>query len=139
MAELKTKATRASVTSFLQAITPPQKRKDARLLAKLCREVSGKRPRMWGDSIVGYGSYHYKYDSGREGDFFRLGFSPRKHNLTVYLMPGYTDFGPLLKKLGKHKIGKSCLYIKQLEDINLETLHKMMQVAWKKMQQLYPA
>ncbi len=138
MAENKTQASKASVTQFINSVENPQRRKDAKVVAKIMREVSGKRPKMWGPSIVGYGEYHYKYDSGREGDFMRLGFSPRKAELVVYIMPGYSDYGPLLKKLGKHRKGKSCLYIRKLEDINLDVLKELIQAGWNDMLQRYP-
>ncbi len=88
-------------------------------------EVTGEKPAMWGTSIVGFGDYHYKYESGREGDFFITGFSPRKQNLTIYIMPGYRDYGSLMKKLGPHKLGRSCLYIRHLDDIHIPTLKKL--------------
>ncbi len=138
MADLKTKPTGASVAAFLNAVEDPNRRRDAKSIARLMKAVSGKRPQLWGPSIVGYGAYHYQYASGREGDYFRIGFSPRKQNLTIYLMPGYRDFGPLLKKLGKHKIGKSCLYLRSLEDVRLDVLEKMVQQSWDDMQRRYP-
>ena len=91
------------------------------------RQVTGEEPEMWGDSIVGFGSYHYKYASGREGDWFLVGFSPRKQNLTLYIMSGFDEYDQLLVKLGKHSTGKSCLYIKQIEDVDLDVLKKLVQ------------
>ena len=93
---------------------------------------------MWGASIVGYGQYHYKYASGRESDSFRLGFSPRKQDITIYIMPDYTDFAHILAKLGKHKKGKSCLYIKRLSDVNMTVLGRLLKAGWKDMQDKYP-
>ena len=125
MAENKTKATKASVTAFMNAIEDRQKRADARKVAAMMRRATGKRARMWGPSIVGYGTYHYKYESGREGDFMVAGFSPRKQALTVYIMAGFGRFDALLKKLGKYKTGKSCLYIKRLSDVDEAVLEKL--------------
>lgn len=122
MSENKTKGTEASVEEFLQQVDHPTRRSDSMALNALFQEVTGWKPRMWGPSIIGYGAYHYIYESGREGDFLATGFSPRKQNLSVYIMPGYTDFSDILAKLGKHKIGKSCLYINKLADIDLDVL-----------------
>jgi hypothetical protein len=105
---------------------------------KLFRELTGEKPVLWGPSIVGYGTYHYQYDSGREGDFLRIGFSPRKQNLTIYIMPGYSDYSSLLKELGKHKKGKSCLYVKKLEDIKMGVLKKIVRRGWQDMKKRYP-
>ncbi len=138
MAENKTKATKAGVTQFLNSIEPPQKRKDAKVIAKIMREATGNRARMWGANIVGYGQYHYRYDSGREGDFMRVGFSPRKQNLSVYVIPGFTGFTGLLRKLGKHKVGRSCLYINKLEDVNVDVLTQIIQKSVKIMDKKYP-
>lgn len=125
MSELKTKATNASVKTFLDAIKPDQKRTDARTLDKLMRRITGKKPKMWGASLVGYGTYKYKYESGHQGEWFITGFSPRKQNLVVYIMPGFETFKPQMKKLGKHKTGKSCLYINKLADVDLEILQEL--------------
>lgn len=133
MAELKTKKNTASVTAFLNRVTDEGKRRDAYVLLDLMRTVTKEQPTMWGSSIVGFGSYHYVYASGREGDWPLTGFSPRKQNLTVYIMPGFAEYGPLLKKLGKHKTGVSCLYIKTLDDIHLPTLKRLIQKSVKAM------
>lgn len=125
MAENKTKATRASVTTFMNSIDDTQMRADARKVAAMMRRATGKRAKMWGASIVGYGTYHYRYASGREGDFMITGFSPRKQALTVYIMPGFTPFDKLMAKLGKYKTGKSCLYIKRLSDIDEIVLERL--------------
>ncbi|MFP4438788.1 MAG: DUF1801 domain-containing protein [Chloroflexaceae bacterium] len=122
MAELKTQPNEQSVTDFLNAVTDAQKHQDCATILELMQEVTGEQPRMWGGSIVGFGSYHYKYASGREGDWFLTGFSPRKQNLTLYIMAGFDAYDELLQRLGKHKLGKSCLYIKRLADIDLATL-----------------
>lgn len=121
----KTRPTGASVRAFLDAIDDPERRADAKALAKLMRRVTGKAPRMWGPSIVGYGSTHYRYASGREGDWFVAGFSPRKQDLTVYGMSAFPRQAALLKELGKHKTGKSCLYIKRLADVDTAVLEEL--------------
>jgi hypothetical protein len=122
MAELKTQPNEQSVTDFLNAVTDTQKRQDCATILELMQEVTGEQPQMWGGSIVGFGSYHYTYASGREGDWFLTGFSPRKQNLTLYIMAGFDEYDELLQRLGKHKLGKSCLYIKRLADVDLATL-----------------
>ncbi len=123
--EPKTRQNDASVAGFLNAIEPAARRADAKALDKLMRKITGEKPQMWGTSIVGYGAYHYKYASGRQGDAMRVGFSPRKQNLTVYIMPGFSEYRGLLERLGKHTTGKSCLYIKRLSDIDLNVLEAM--------------
>ena len=138
MAENKTRPTRSSVAAFLNGIEDDRKRRAAKEIDKLFREITGEKPRMWGPSIIGYGTYHYKYDSGREGDFMRLGFSPRKQSLTLYIMPGFEQYDALLKKLGKHKTGKSCLYVKRLEDIDMDVLRALAQESWEEMNRRYP-
>lgn len=125
MAELKTKPNKASVKAFIDGVEDEQRRKDARAILKLMKEVTGKRPKMWGPSIVGFGSYHYKYASGREGDWFVAGFSPRKQNTTLYIMSGFKEHDKLLATLGKHKTGKSCLYINKLEDVDIKVLREL--------------
>ncbi len=122
MAELKTKASDASVSAFLQSVDGEQKRRDARDILALMKEETGKRPRMWGTSIVGFGRYHYKYQSGREGDWLVTGFSPRKQNLAVYIVPGFSRYSTLMNRLGKYKTGKSCLYLRRLGDVDQKVL-----------------
>lgn len=126
MAELKTKKTTASVGAFIDAIEDPQQRKDAAAIVKLMKKVTGAQPKLWGASIVGFGDHHYVYESGREGDWFIAGFSPRKANLTLYIMDGFSEYQKLLAKLGKHKTGKSCLYVKRLSDIDLGVLEELL-------------
>ena len=138
MAENKTKPTKASVTGFMNSIEDPQKRSDARKVAAMMRKATGKRARMWGPSIVGFGTYHYKYDSGREGDFMITGFSPRKQALSVYIMPGFSGFESLMKKLGKYKTGKSCLYIKRLSDVDGTVLGELIRGSVRHMREAYP-
>jgi len=125
MAEPKTKKSKASVAAFLNAIEDKQKKSDAKKIAAMMRKATSSRARMWGTSMVGYGSYHYTYASGREGDWMLVGFSPRKQNLVVYIMPGFKSFAVLMKKLGKFKTGKSCLYINKLEDVDESILQKL--------------
>lgn len=139
MAELKTQKNRKSVTQFLDAIEDEQKRKDAKLIHKLIREASGEKAAMWGESIVGYGSCHLRYDSGRELDWFLVGFSPRKQNLVLYITPGFTNYDPLMKQLGKHKTGKSCLYIQKLGDVDLDVLKTLIQQSTDHMRKRYTA
>lgn len=123
MAELKTKQTNKSVAAFIKGISDPDRRKDCETVAALMKNVTKSEPKMWGESIVGFGVYHYKYASGQEGDWPLVGFSPRKQNLTLYLMSGFDT--PLVKKLGKIKTGKSCLYINKLSDVDLSVLRQM--------------
>ncbi len=125
MAELKTKPTKHSVKDFIDAIEDEQLRKDCRTVSRIMKRVTKANPKMWGPGIVGFGSYHYKYASGREADWFLAGFAPRKQNLTFYIMSGFKNYNALLKKLGKHKIGKSCLYIKRLDDVDMDVLTQL--------------
>lgn len=125
MAENKTRPTDTSVAQFLGLTENPKRRADAFALDDLFRRVTGFEPKMWGPSMVGYGSYHYIYDSGRQGDFLATGFAPRKANLSIYIMPGYQDYSVILAQLGKHKTGKSCLYVNSLEDIDLDVLETL--------------
>jgi hypothetical protein len=131
MAELKTKPTNASVDKFLNNILDPVKREDSKTVTALMTEITGQKPKMWGPSIVGFGTHHYKYASGQEGDWPVVGFSPRKQNLTLYVM-GALDEDELLKKLGKHTTAKSCLYIKRLSDVHLPTLKRLIRLSVKK-------
>ena len=125
MAELKTKPTNQKVEDFLNTIEEEQKRKDAFALLEFFKEITGEKAVMWGPSIIGFGSYHYKYASGREADWMLTGFSPRKNNLTLYIMQGFDNYEHHLNQLGKHKTGKSCLYVKRLEDLDLDVLRKL--------------
>ena len=125
MAELKTKKNKESVTQFLNGIEDEKRRKDAKAVLKMMKEITGEKPSMWGPSIVGFGHYHYKYASGRENDWFKVGFSPRKTALTLYLMTGFNRYQELMAKLGKYKTGKSCLYIKKLEDVDNDVLREL--------------
>ncbi len=127
MAELKTKPTTQSVKDFIDATRDEQQRKDCRTVSRIMKRVTKANPKMWGPGIVGFGSYHYKYASGREADWFLAGFAPRKENLTLYIMSGFKKYNALLKKLGKHKIGKSCLYIKRLDDVDMDVLTQLIE------------
>ena len=137
MANVKTTKTGASVTGFIAAIDDPKQRADAKKLSSMMRAATGSRARMWGASIVGFGSYHYKYASGREGDWMLVGFSPRKQNISVYIMPGFDRFGALMKKLGKYKTGKSCLYIRRLEDVDEAVLEQLIRDSVEDMRARY--
>jgi hypothetical protein len=121
----KTVATDADVTAFLTSVENDTRRQDALALDALFRRVTGWSPRMWGPTMLGYGQYHYRYETGREGDFLATGFSPRKASLSVYVMPGYQDYAPILERLGKHKLGKSCLYINKLADVDTDALEEL--------------
>jgi hypothetical protein len=123
MAELKTRATRASVDKFLEGIRDEKKRADCYEILKIMKSATKAEPKMWGTSIIGFGDYHYVYESGREGDWFMTGFSPRVQNLTLYMMGGFD--AQLLKKLGKYKTGKGCLYINTLEDVDKKVLREL--------------
>ena len=125
MAELKTKATDASVEAFLHGVESEKKREDAFAILALMEEVTGEPPKLWGSSIIGFGSYHYKYASGHEGDACLTGFSPRKQNLVLYILAGFDQYDALLAKLGKYKTGKSCLYINKLADIDPDVLREL--------------
>lgn len=123
--EQKTKASDADVAAFLQAVPHPGRRADALALDAMFRQVTGFAPRLWGSGILGYGRYDYTYATGHSGTWMATGFSPRKANLTIYILPGYADFGGILARLGKHKIGKSCLYINALADIDMAVLAEL--------------
>lgn len=127
MAENKTQMNDTSVDAFIDSVADEQKRADSRALLAVMARVTGQPPKMWGDSIVGFGSYHYKYASGREGDMPWTGFSPRKQAMTVYLWYGFEENQELMQQLGKYKVGKACLYFKKLEDIDQGALEKLVQ------------
>ena len=125
MSENKTQKNDADVVAFLNTIENEQRRKDSFFLLDLMTEITGEKSKMWGDTIIGFGQYHYVYASGREGDWMKVGFSPRKQALTVYLYNGFEEKQDLLARLGKHKTGKACLYIKKMEDIDLDVLREL--------------
>ncbi|MCY4060505.1 MAG: DUF1801 domain-containing protein [Gammaproteobacteria bacterium] len=126
MSDLKTRPTASSVDAFIDTVDDEYKRSECRTIARLMAEIAGAEGVMWGSSIVGFGSYHYRYASGREGDFFEAGFSPRKRALTIYVMAGFAEYEDLLARLGKHSTGKSCLYVKRLADVDLAVLREML-------------
>jgi hypothetical protein len=132
MTEPKTRPTDASVEAFLEGIEEETKRADARALVGIMQRATGAPPKMWGTSIVGFGQYHYRYASGREGDWMLTGFSPRKRELSVYIMAGFDRYEELMSRLGKHRTGISCLYVRRLADVDLEVLEELVRrsVAW---------
>ncbi len=133
MSELKTKPTMQTVLEFLSSLPDEQKREDCLRLIELMQAATGADPVMWGAGIVGFGKYKYVYESGREGEWMIIGFSPRKNDLTIYIMPGFEKYGDMLQKLGKHKIGKSCLYMKRLLDVDQKVLEQLIAVSVKAM------
>ena len=137
MAELKTKVSKASVEKFLNSIKDEQKRQDSFKILEMMKKITKEDPKMWGPSIVGFGSYHYKYASGHEGDMCIAGFSPRKEALTIYILPGFEKYDSLMKKLGKYKTGKSCLYIKKLADVDIKVLKELISESVKYMKNKY--
>ena len=139
MAELKTKKTEASVEAFLQGIENEQKRRDAQEIARIMGEITGEPAKMYGSSIVGFGNYRFTYANGKTGEWFVTGFSPRKQNLTLYIMPGFSKYQNLLERLGKHKTGKSCLYIQKLADLDMDVLQTMIRLSVAYMAEKYPA
>ena len=133
MAGLKTTQNDKSVTAFLNGIADEKKRQDSFTILELMQQVTGLEPKMWGDSIVGFGTYHYKYASGRQGDSPLTGFSPRKQNLTLYITSGFDQYEALLQDLGKHKTGKACLYINKITDIDLQVLKELVEQSFDHM------
>ena len=134
MAEMKTKVNDASVEEFLSKVEDEQKRKDCFEIVKIMKQVTKRKPKMWGPAIIGFGSYHYKYESGREGDMPQIAFSPRKQSLTLYIGIGDDSDNPLLKKLGKYSTSKVCLYIKKLADVDKSVLQELIADAYEKAQ-----
>ena len=138
MAELKTKVNDGDVAAFIDSVADPERRRDAQSVLAMMEKITRRPARMWGSSIVGFGSYHYRYASGREGDSMITGFSPRKNALTLYIMAGFSSHTALLKKLGKFKTGKSCLYIKRLEDVDQKVLGQLIRASVAHMRKTYP-
>ncbi|KAB3526363.1 DUF1801 domain-containing protein [Alkaliphilus serpentinus] len=138
MYQLKTKENNDPVIEFLNSIDNDKRRGDSFKVLEIMEIITKESPKMWGDKIVGFGKYHYQYASGQSGDWMRIAFSPRKGNLSIYIMDGFDKHKELLNKLGKHKTGKSCLYINKLEDIDLKTLEDLISDSWKNMNILYP-
>lgn len=143
MAELKTKATEVGVEDFIASLPDERRREEARALDSIYRHVTGLKPKMWGPSIVGYGSYDYRYDSGRSGTICKAGFSPRKAALTLYLVADYGSRQPqadaLFARLGKHSTGKACLYVKRLDQVDMAALEGLIALSWELMTEQYPA
>jgi len=133
MSDVKTKKNEASVEGFLKSVENEKRREDSFVVLDLMKEVTGEKPTMWGTSIVGFGSYHYKGASGREGDWMKVGFSPRKQSMSLYIMDGFGSYDSLLDKLGKYKTGKSCLYINKLEDVDQTVLRELVKQSFKSM------
>jgi hypothetical protein len=138
MADNKTKATKLSVAAFIDGLTDQSRRSDAKTLVKLMQSAAGEKPKMWGPAIIGFGSYHYKYDSGREGDMPIIGFSPRKAATVLYNVIGFSDSAALLGRLGKHTTGKGCLYIKKLADVDQRVLEALIAKSVATMRARYP-
>lgn len=138
MAENKTIPTSASVSDFLNALQDETLRKDSFAVMEAMSTVSGEKAVMWGENIIGFGQYHYKYDSGREGDFFRIGFAPRKSGLALYLSSGHKDLSDILVRMGKYKLSGSCIHVKRLRDVDIDVMNELFQGAWSQMQVRYP-
>ena len=138
MSELKTQPTNESVIEFLNSVKHDGKRADSFEILELMKEVSGEEPQMWGKNIIGYGRYHYKYASGREAEWFLVGFSPRVQSLTLYIMAGFDSYDEILSRLGKHKTGKSCLYINKLADVDQEVLKELVNASVDHMRKTNP-
>lgn len=139
MADNKTQPTAASVRAFLAAVPNAKRREDSLVVAAMMEKATGAPPRMWGPSIVGFGSYHYTYASGREGDAPLTGFSPRKEALTLYILGGFDTYDELVRQLGRCRTGKACLYIKSLDDVNLKVLRRLITASVRHMRRLHPA
>jgi hypothetical protein len=137
VAELKTRPTKVSIDTFLERIADEARRGDCRTLVRLMKRATGERPTMWGPSMVGFGSYHYRYASGHEGDCFLAGFAPRKRELTLYIMSGFDRYNALMARLGKFRTGKACLYVKRLDDIDLAVLEELVSASVKHLKQWY--
>lgn len=141
--EIKTKATDATVAGYIASLPEARRREEAPVIDAIHRRVTGLEPRMWGPSIIGYGSYYYRYDSGHSGTMCRAGFSPRKAAITLYVMMDYGDrqaeAGALFAQLGKHKTSKACLYVSKLADVDLEVLERIVALSWDVMNARYPA
>lgn len=128
-ADNKTQPTNKDVAGFLEQVEPEQKRQDCQAILEMMRQATKAAPKMWGDSMIGFGEYHYKYASGREGDWFLTGFAPRKQNISLYIMAGFNRYEELMAKLGKYKTGKSCLYINKLADVDEAVLKELIQLS----------
>ena len=138
MSELKTKPTKKIVKQFLDSLENEKRKQDSFELLKLFKDITKQQPVIWGNTIIGFGSYHYKYKTGNEGDWPVTGFSPRKQNLSIYVMLGFDNYQDLMNKLGKYKTGKSCLYVNKLEDIDMKVLKKLLIKSVADMKKKYP-
>ena len=138
MSTLKTQQNDADVEGFLAAVENDRRREDSFTVLELMKRITGEKPKMWGTSIIGFGSYHYRYASGREGEWPRIGFSPRKQSLTIYVMPGFASYDDLLARLGKHRTGKSCLYVNKLADVDMDVLEELIRGSLDTMREMYP-
>lgn len=134
----KTKQHSGDVMEFLHSVEPARRRQDALALVDIFTQATGFTPRMWGPSIVGFGEYHYRYKTGREGDHLATGFSPRKAKMTIYIMPGYGNFSEILSRIGKHSLGKSCFYFNRLSDLDVDVLQELIRAGLKDLQGHYP-
>jgi hypothetical protein len=137
MAALKTTPNDRSVEAFLDSLSDEKKKQDSYRILELMKQITGEEAQMWGDSIVGFGSYHYRYASGREGDWFLTGFSPRKQAITLYIMAGFEQYDHLMNQLGKYKTGKACLYVKKLEDIDIQALRELVKQSVEHVANIY--
>ncbi|MEO0371405.1 MAG: DUF1801 domain-containing protein [Pseudomonadota bacterium] len=138
MSDKKIQATPLDPAAFIASVDHPRRRADAQVLLPFFQKVTGFEPVMWGTSMIGYGLYHYRYDSGREGDFLATGFAPRKASMSINIMPGYQDYGDILARLGPHKMGKSCLYVTRLDRIDMAVLQELVQAGLRDLKSMYP-
>ncbi len=138
MTQNKTQVTPVDPLDFINAVEDPTRRADALVLFELYKRITGFKPRMWGPTIIGFGRYHYTYESGRTGDSLASGFSPRKANLSIYIVPGYHEYDEILSRLGKHKIGKSCLYVNKLADVDMAVLEELIRTGLKDLEKIWP-
>lgn len=136
--ELKTRPTGAAVGEFIDTVDDPTRREDTRTACRMMAEITGQPPEMWGPAIIGFGSYRYTYDSGRSGEWMRIGLSPRKQNLTLYIVDGFDAYESIRSRLGKHSVGKSCLYVKRLADIDMDALRELVAASWSHVGSMHP-
>lgn len=138
MGNLKSQPSASSVSAYLNSIVNEKRKHDSFKLLNMMEKITGEQGRMWGSQLVGFGTYHYKYSSGREGDWFMTGFAPRKQNITIYIMPGFKRYNELMSRLGKYKTGKSCLYIKHLDHVDIDILQELIVRGYEHMRFKYP-
>jgi len=137
MSEIKTRLNDKDLDEFLNSIENRKRSEDTNKIIDIMKKVTSHEPKMWGDSIIGFDTYHYKYKTGREGDWLAIGVAPRKQNISLYLMNGFNEYEDLLSKLGKHKVGKACLYINKIEDINIKILEELIAKSYKSVKEMY--